>query len=359
MTVRTDQVICTIVAKNYLAFARTLCDSFLAHHPEGKCVVLFIDDIEGFIKPASERFETVLLKDINFPDSRQTCFKYDVTELATSAKPYLLEHLLAKSGSEKLLYMDPDILVTGSLTPLFRKLDDCDILLTPHLDTDYPNDGLRPDDSHILKSGIYNLGFIGVRQSTNTQNFLTWWQGKLVNNCVIDHAKGYFVDQKYIDLAFCLFPNMEMYQEVTANVAYWNLHSRTISNRNNQWYVNDLPMEFFHFSGFNPQTTNELSKHQNRFSFQELHDLSRLFDEYGKLLLNNDWKKTSTWNYQHGFYTNGREINYLERKVFRLAFTQKHRGDPFVRASHSAQFWRMVCKFKLVNKLKQWFSPFL
>ncbi len=35
---------CTIIAANYLSYARVLADSFLAHHPDGAFTVLVIDD---------------------------------------------------------------------------------------------------------------------------------------------------------------------------------------------------------------------------------------------------------------------------------------------------------------------------
>ena len=48
--------ICTIIAKNYVAHARVLAESFLEHHPEGACYALVIDDVEGYIDAASEPF---------------------------------------------------------------------------------------------------------------------------------------------------------------------------------------------------------------------------------------------------------------------------------------------------------------
>ena len=39
--------VCTIIARNYLAHARVLAESFFAHHPGGDFAVLLIDDENG------------------------------------------------------------------------------------------------------------------------------------------------------------------------------------------------------------------------------------------------------------------------------------------------------------------------
>ena len=47
---------CTIVARNYLAHARVLADSFLEHHPEGRVDVLVLDDVDYEGSASAEPF---------------------------------------------------------------------------------------------------------------------------------------------------------------------------------------------------------------------------------------------------------------------------------------------------------------
>ena len=51
--------VCTVIAKNYLPAARVLADSLAEHHPGVRLHVLVIDEWEGYIDPARERFEIV------------------------------------------------------------------------------------------------------------------------------------------------------------------------------------------------------------------------------------------------------------------------------------------------------------
>lgn len=345
--------ICTIVAKNYVSFARVLCESFLSVHPGGRCHTLFIDGTEGLIDPAKENFTTYHLEEVGIPDEKDFRFKYNVTELATAVKPFFLRHLLFNPEIHEILYLDPDILVFDPLGPLFDLLQSKDIVLTPHLDKDYPEDGKFPDDSHIMKSGMFNLGFIGVRKSSNTEAFLDWWAGKMREKCVIDHGKGYFVDQRFIDLAFTLFENIHVERDPGYNVAYWNLHSRRIDNREGRWLCNGNPLRFFHFSNFKPDLPSLLSAFQDRIRLSEEPSLRELLSLYTGLLLQNGYGDTKNWPYNHGIYSDGRRISDEDRQVYRAIGKRLIRGDPFDRRHYPLRLKAAMHAATLLGSLRR------
>jgi hypothetical protein len=333
-----DLAICTIIAKNYIAFARTLCASFHRYHPEGRCHVLIIDDYRGYIDPAVEEFEVVELSSLGIADLKKFCFRYNVTELATACKPFLLEFLLAQGIGGKLLYMDPDILVTAPLDDLSRMLDGSDIIVTPHLDRDFFDDGLKPDDSVVMTHGVFNLGFIGVKKCGNTLRFLQWWQGKLSGKCLIDYKRGYFVDQKFMDLAITLFRNITIVSDPGYNVSYWNLHSRVISSAGEEWRCNDGRLHFYHFSSFKPEHPEVMSTHQNRFNLAQMPDLGRLYRDYARIVMENGYSETRCWPYTFNCFSNGEAINNPIRKVYRTDRRLKGIADPFQIASYHAGY---------------------
>lgn len=327
------RAICTIIAKNYLAFARTMAESFLAFHPDLKCYVLIVDEFEDYINPADERFEIVKLTDLEIPNFRSLCFKYNVKELCTAVKADLLDYLIRVKSINRLLYLDPDILITGPLDGVFEKLDVHDIVLTPHLDTDYPDDDLLPDEGHVLRAGIFNLGFIGINSTENSASFIAWWKPKLHKHCVIDPLNGYFVDQKFIDLAALFFRNIFVEKDAGYNVAYWNLHSRRLSGDDGAWMCNGRPLYFFHFSGYTPES-QAISIHVpsslSRLRLSNRPDVRPLFAEYKKLLLKNGHQQTRTWPYTFGYFKTGEPIPDQLRLYYRNRPEkwQEHR-DPF------------------------------
>lgn len=114
--------VCTIIARNYLPAARVLATSFVAHNPGGKMSVLVTDDIYGEVSATEEPFEVVQVHDLDLGSSELRHMEaiYELTEFATSLKPWLLEHLL-DGGASSVLYLDPDIQV-------FDRLDDLSLI---------------------------------------------------------------------------------------------------------------------------------------------------------------------------------------------------------------------------------------
>jgi hypothetical protein len=294
--------------------------------------VLIVDDFEGYINPAEECFEIVRLDELVIPNLQEFCFKYSVKELCTAAKPSFLEYLVCEKQCQSLIYLDPDILITGSLDGLYDSLGKHDIILTPHLDTDYPEDDRLPDESHILRAGQFNLGFIAINSSANARAFLIWWKSKLKEHCVVDVANGYFVDQRIVDFVPILFERVLIEKNTGYNVAYWNLHSRQISLVNGQWQCNHAQLYFFHFSGYD-ETTSSISTHipnyRARFRLANGSDLRELFVLYKQLVLANGYAQVISWPYSFDYFKNGERVPDYVRTYYRQLPAAKRAAAPF------------------------------
>ena len=72
------------------------------------------------------------------------------------------------------------------------------------------------------------------------------------------------------------------------NMEYWNVHERTLSERNNTYLVNEkYLLVFFHYSGYDPNKADVLSKYQDRFDLTQRTDLHKVFAYYRQQLLDN------------------------------------------------------------------------
>jgi glycosyltransferase involved in cell wall biosynthesis len=273
--------ICTIVARNYLAYARVLAGSFLAQHPDGECIVLVIDDLAEEVDDAQEPFRVVRPGELPLDRFEAMAAMYDVTELATAVKPWLLELLLEQGDSAPIAYFDPDIRFYAPIDEIERLAKEHKLVLTPHITAPIPDDGKQPGELDLMASGTYNLGFVAMAPSPQTQELLEWWQKRLRYDCVIDHALGYFVDQRWFDLVPNTFAGTAVIHDPGMNVAYWNLHERAVKRaEDGTWLINGEPLRFFHFSGFNPDEPHLLSKHQTRTRLSEHPALARLCEEF-------------------------------------------------------------------------------
>ena len=216
---------CTIIAKNYLPFARVLMSSLRVSSPGVLPIVILVDHIDGFFDPAREDFDLVLSEALPIPDSLWFHFKYTTLELSTAVKPFALEYIFERYSVDQVLYFDPDIAVYSDLDVLTAALRHSSVILTPHL-TSPLMDGRRPTDLDILRSGSYNLGFIGISRCAEAARFLQWWKTRLYDQCVVDLPRGLFVDQRWIDLVPGLFSDVGILRNPGLNVAYWNLSHR-------------------------------------------------------------------------------------------------------------------------------------
>src|SRR5687767_5320287 len=104
----------TIVAKNFVPFARVLARSLREHHPAVPFFTVLADRVDAAFAPALEPFEIVTLDELEIPDLHRQCFRYTRQQLSILAKPYLLRHLL-KRGFSAAVFLDADILIVDSL----------------------------------------------------------------------------------------------------------------------------------------------------------------------------------------------------------------------------------------------------
>lgn len=339
-----DICIFTIVSKNYILYARVFAESLIKFHPDIKIFTLLADKIDGCFDPRNEKFEVVEAEKIGIPDKESFFFKYSILELNTAVKPYFFDYLFKHYKFSKIIYFDPDILITNNLKRIFVKLDKYSIVLTPHI-TKPLFDEHVPNEVDFLRSGSYNLGFIGLKKNKTTKMFINWWKERVYDKCLNNVEQGFFVDQKWIDLVPSLFQDYYLLREPGYNVAYWNFQERHLFLKENVFdrpKVNGENLYFFHFSGLDPDRPFYISKLQTRFSLSgDLKTLKSLFLTYRDLLNKSGYKDTIKWEYKYGFFDNGVRISEILRKIYlKLSGNKRENfGDPFLTENSSYYRW--------------------
>jgi len=273
-----------------------LADSAARWAPEADFAALLVDRPEGRFDPGAEPFEIVPVEGAGIPDFADMVFRYRQIELNTAVKPYFLRHLFNREGVDRMVYLDPDILLTGPLSPVFRALDTGKAALTPHLLSPLPEDGRKPSNLGILRSGTYNLGFFACRKCPEILAFLDWWCSVNRTECYYSVRKGIFVDQRWMEFLPSFVDDVAVLRGPGLNMAYWNLHERKLSpGDRGEYRVNGEPLRFYHFSGFDPERPNDISRYQNRFTLDKRPDLRPLFEEYARLIENAGYRETRSW----------------------------------------------------------------
>ena len=317
---------CTIVSFNYLPYARTLCDSYLAFHPNDQFYVLLVDRVPAGFDPSQEKFQLVPVESLGISNFNAVAFKYSILELNTNVKPTFLKKLF-NDGAEQVIYFDPDIMVCSPLDPVLEALHENAIVLIPH--STAPNEENVYSEVLLLVAGVFNLGFIALSKSQETERFLNWWERRCLDLAYEERWTGLFVDQKWINLVPCYFDSVYILKHPGCNVAYWNLHERALHKKQGLWTVNGGPLVFFHFSGIHVDGGDRISKHTDQFDLVSRPELQELFSDYRQRVVENGIRNTSAQPYAFGHFSNGTLVNKLQRAALAANLERFGTSDPF------------------------------
>lgn len=275
----------TICSNNYLSQAKVLSDSVYKYSKETYDFIIVLCDVfSDKIDYSDFHAAFIEAKNLGISNFKWMTKYYNIVELNTAIKPFAFKYLYKKYKPEYIHYLDPDTCIYQSLERIEDEMKpDYSILLTPHSFSPTPFDGGFPTDNLFLNTGIYNLGFLGTRQTGDTDDMLDWWCDFLSEHCLDKKYEGFFVDQLPMELTPLFFKNVKISQNKGINVAYWNLHERLISfdEIDKKFYVNkDTPLIMYHFSSFVLDDNKKIAKCSIRTSFEGNAGLKRLFELY-------------------------------------------------------------------------------
>ncbi len=323
----------TLCSINYLAQAKTLFDSISRTNPGWKFIIGLVDKNDKNVDLSFLDCEMVTVDVLNIPGFDSMVQRYTIVELLTSAKPFYFEWLFDNyPAAGNVVYFDPDIMVFQPLTRLEESLEKFDIVLTPHFTTPI-NDDKLPTELHVMQTGIYNLGFIALKRSDNTMAMLKWWQSRLQEQCLIDLSRGLFVDQLWMNLAPAYFDKVLVEKYPGYNMAHWNLHERRMEKTDGEWYVNGVPLIFYHFSHYSPANPGSIAGHHNRYDFSTRPDLQEIYDRYKESLIH---------------------FNYFDLKKIPCHYQIDENKKK--RKRELETFLRMALPDKMKGRIKRWFG---
>lgn len=289
------KVLYTVCSANHLAHCKTMTNAFLKFHNDYEIIIGLTDRNDGrfdntFFEPCS----IIEAEQLAIPDFKEMANNYTVIELNCAMKVFMAQYIFKSFNPDILLYLDSDIDVMHSMYEIELELADNDILITPHFISPLPDSNLLPRERDILRSGLYNAGFMAYRKSPVTEAFIKWWASHMKTECFYNFAEGMGVDQIWLNLLPLFFQRVGIWQNPGANVAYWNLHERILTKQGDSILINKkYPLLFLHISGYRFNTPDNISLHQNRFSMSEQPVLSELLNNYRNRVMANGFNKFS------------------------------------------------------------------
>ncbi len=291
----------TICANNYLAHAAVLAASFKKYNPTIDFCIVVADEPSAQVDYAGFHADNIVFIDeVLAADELQSLGnKFNITEFCTVIKPAVLQHFKA-AGYALGVYLDPDIEIFDTLESIFALLDNHAIILTPHICSPIETDS-SPSDLTLLRTGVYNLGFVGLNLDA-AERFIQWWQERVMKYGYRKDAKGMFYDQIWMSYAPAFVESTYIHRGLGCNVANWNLHERTLLFADDRYYVNDLDtrLTFFHYSHFKIEDLPRIAAYNKKYTIDNREDIKPLFLSYKSRLEENGLNALSEIMYAYG-----------------------------------------------------------
>lgn len=315
-------IVFTSICMNYLPKSLVLGKSLKKYNEDIKFYIILLErEIpKEWPEEANKIVDKVILaKDVGFEDFDKFIFKHSIIEAATSVKGRALVYLL-ENYDKKVVYIDPDICVYNSFDELSSLLDKHEIILTPHQTIPEKNEfDIINNELCSLQHGIYNLGFLAVRNGIEGMRFAKWWRDRLELYCYDDIPRGIFTDQRWCDLAPAYF-DVYILKDPGYNFAPWNLTTRKLKMKDNKVMVNDkYELFFIHYSGFD-SGANEVV--YNYYAPNKKSIENKLRNEYIGEMNSNGQDYLGNYQWSYDMYFSGEKIDrnirikYRDKKFF-------------------------------------------
>ena len=245
----------TSAAWNYLPKSHLLAKSVKKYLPDSRMILGLPDKMTDDVDYRKYDFDEIipLSEDlINLPNHTGWIYSHTIVELATAIKPFILCQLLTRKDCEAVLYFDPDIMLFSPMDDMLAEFKNSSILLCPHVTQPEVNyQSIIDNELGSLKYGVFNFGYVGVKNSPDGRACAEWWRDRCGTWCYDDIPNGVFTDQKWSDLVPCLFDSVKVLRSPRFDVATWNTTRRAFTGSLEKGFkVNGEPLGFYHFTGF-------------------------------------------------------------------------------------------------------------
>lgn len=330
----------TSINLRYLPKALAWAKSVKKHNPDWETHILLNDAVPV----GAENWPCVdivyPIGQLGVPNFQSWAFRMRVVELCTATKPFYARKLL-EAGYDHVFYFDPDTFAYSDLNQIVDTFGDDEVLITPHCAEDATSESeIHYNEMSSLAHGVFNLGFLGLRNTENARKVIDFWCRRLLRHCEDDHGRGLFTDQKWFNLVPVFFDRVKVLKHKGCNTASWNIAHRPVSKEGDRVLAGGENLIFFHFSGYDRNTPRAMFDIFGQFNST----LKELIDEYDRIndqfaqrfpVWKSDWALSKYWN--------DRKLEDAHRELYRTHYEyQLVYETPFETGPHS--FYELLSK---------------
>ena len=241
-----NRFFCTLFDSNYLLKGVVMLKTLALHCPDSFTYVLCMDEQTHLILEALRlpRVELLRLATVEDADLLRVKPGRSIAEYCWTLSSAFCWHLMTdKTEIEMLTYLDSDLMFFSNVEPLFDEIGTASIAIIEHR--------FQPRLMHLEVYGRFNVEWVGFRRTEAGLRCLKTWRDQCIDWCFARVENGRLGDQKYLDSWPTVFPNdLCVLRHKGAGVAPWNFSNYRYSSREQNIFVDEVPLIFYHFHQF-------------------------------------------------------------------------------------------------------------
>lgn len=235
----------TLFDSNYLTRGLVLYRSLLRHAGNFRLWIICFDTHTYKLLHALNlaHVETIPLEEFEDDELLRVKPSRTLQEYCWTSTPSVIRYVLKQNPAiDTLTYLDADLMFFASPEPIFKEAQEASILLTEHR--------YHPQFDSSAERGIYNIQCMMFHRDSDGLNALEWWRKRCLEWCFARVEDGKFGDQKYLDDWPERFSGVHILKHIGAGLAPWNVGNYRLQQVDEQIYVEDTPLIFYHFHNF-------------------------------------------------------------------------------------------------------------
>ena len=236
---------CTLFNKNYLIKGLAMYRSLEMQSGHFVLYVLCMDDESHDVlsKMNVPSMRLIKLVDIETDELLKAKSDRTIAEYCWTCAPCLLSFVFDKHAAvDFLTYLDADLLFFSSPEPIYEEAKNSSSIIVEHR--------FSPRFEPSIINGKYNVQWVSIKRDKFGLDTLIWWRDRCIEWCYYRLENDRMGDQKYLDQWTTKFKQVHELQHIGAGLAPWNFANYSISERDNQIYVDDKKLIFYHFHSF-------------------------------------------------------------------------------------------------------------
>lgn len=230
---------CTLFDKNYLVFGLALHQSLLKNTDEITLYILAMDkECEKILKELNLRSVVVISLDSVIDGDYQFLYeKMSFAQTCWTCQPLLCKYILKHFQTPSITYLEADSYFFDDPNKLIRQIGENSVSLVPHRYSE------GHDQSKI--AGIYCVQFNFFRNNSNAMLMLQDWEDSCLK--YDKNNRRYLPGQLCLDTWPARFDGVKIIEDIGAGAAPWNLASYCIDKVDDNPWVDNSRINFYHF----------------------------------------------------------------------------------------------------------------